>query len=60
MAGEMGKENAMRVLLMLALLMIVGCASHRARVDCEGLLKPINAPAPIVSHGRNSANEAPR
>jgi hypothetical protein len=31
--------------LALALL-VVGCASHRTRVDCDGHLKPINAPAP--------------
>jgi hypothetical protein len=33
--------------LALALLM-VGCASHRTRVDCDGHLKPINTPAPTA------------
>jgi hypothetical protein len=29
-------------------LLVVGCASHPSRVDCEGHLKPINAPAPAT------------
>lgn len=33
------------VALVLSLLM-VGCASHPTRVDCEGHLRPINVPAP--------------
>jgi hypothetical protein len=35
-------------ILMLALI-VAACASHRARVDCEGKLKPINAPASAKS-----------
>ena len=34
--------------LVLALL-VVGCASHPKRLDCDGHLKPINAPAPAKS-----------
>jgi hypothetical protein len=26
-------------------LLVLGCASHPRRVNCEGHLKPINAPA---------------
>jgi hypothetical protein len=33
--------------LALAVLM-VGCASHPKRVNCEGQVKPINAPAPTA------------
>ncbi len=29
-------------------LLVVGCASHRTRVDCDGHLKPINTPAPTA------------
>ena len=30
-------------------LILVGCSSHPRRVDCEGHLRPINAPAPVGS-----------
>jgi hypothetical protein len=33
--------------LVLALLM-VACAAHPKRVNCDGQLKPINAPAPTA------------
>ena len=36
--------KTMRVMALA--LLVVGCASHPSRVDCEGHLKPINAPAP--------------
>lgn len=29
------------------LLVLAGCSSHPRRVDCEGHLRPINAPAPV-------------
>lgn len=29
------------------LLILVGCSSHPRKVDCEGHLRPINAPAPV-------------
>ena len=29
------------------ILILAGCSSHPRRVDCEGHLRPINAPAPI-------------
>ena len=38
------------VLLALGLL-LAGCATHRTRVDCEGRLRPINAPAPVTPAG---------
>jgi len=27
-------------------LLLAGCAAHGTRVDCDGHLRPINAPAP--------------
>jgi hypothetical protein len=36
-------------LLTLFLLLLVGCSAHRTRVDCEGHVTPINAPAPALS-----------
>ena len=39
----------LRTMAALALAMLVaGCASHPRRIDCEGHLKPINAPAPVT------------
>ena len=39
-------------LLAIALtLLAASCASHPRRVDCEGHLRPINAPAPVSSGG---------
>ena len=29
-------------------VVLIGCASHPRKVDCEGKLRPINAPAPAV------------
>jgi hypothetical protein len=33
--------------LVLAMLLLA-CASHPTKVDCEGKLRPINSPAPAV------------
>jgi hypothetical protein len=42
-------NRKLRNLLVMALaLIVVGCASHRTRVNCDGQLKPINAPAPTA------------
>jgi hypothetical protein len=30
-------------------ILVAGCSSHPTRVDCEGHLRPINAPAPVIS-----------
>jgi hypothetical protein len=30
------------------LLLAAGCSAHRTRVDCDGRLHPINAPAPAA------------
>jgi hypothetical protein len=30
-------------------LILAGCSSHPRKVDCEGHLRPINAPAPANS-----------
>ena len=32
-------------------LLLVGCATHRTHVDCDGRLRPINAPAPVTPGG---------
>lgn len=40
---------SLKTVLAAALALIaVGCASHRTRVDCEGHLSAINAPAPAT------------
>jgi hypothetical protein len=31
----------------LGLLLLTACSSHPRKVDCEGHLTPINAPAPV-------------
>ena len=40
----------MKLMVMVLVLLTGACSTHRARVDCEGRLKPINAPAPISSN----------
>ena len=43
---------AVKAIAVLVLALgIIGCASHRTRVDCEGHLQPINAPAPAKPAG---------
>jgi hypothetical protein len=43
---------ALKAIVFLVLALgTVGCASHRGRVDCEGHLQPINAPAPAKPTG---------
>jgi hypothetical protein len=32
----------------LAFALLLGCASHPLKVDCEGKLRPINPPAPAA------------
>ena len=36
----------MKRLVWIALLALAGCAAHEIKVDCDGKLQPINAPAP--------------
>lgn len=36
---------------LVTLWLLLGCASHPKRPDCEGHLKAINAPAPPASAG---------
>jgi hypothetical protein len=38
-------------LVALLLLLVAACSGHPKRVDCEGHLRPINAPAPMKSSG---------
>ena len=35
---------------------LTGCAAHPPKVDCEGKLRPINPPAPVV-HGDDTRHE---
>lgn len=37
--------------LFATLWLLLGCASHPKRPDCEGHLRPINAPAPVALSG---------
>ena len=39
----------MKPLTLFLLLLTLGCSAHRTRVDCEGHVTPINAPAPALS-----------
>ncbi len=32
-------------------LLVAGCAAHQRRVDCDGRLRPINAPSPVTPGG---------
>ena len=43
---------SLKAMVTVALLVfIAGCASHPPRIDCDGHLKPINAPAPVTRAG---------
>jgi hypothetical protein len=42
------RDSSAWLVILLALLM-AGCGSHPKRVDCDGHLRPINAPAPVPS-----------
>ena len=39
----------MKLVVILLALLMAGCSAHRTRVDCEGKLKPVNAPAPVAA-----------
>jgi hypothetical protein len=42
-------QLSLRTLWAMALgLLLVACASHPTRVNCDGQLRPINAPAPTA------------
>jgi hypothetical protein len=41
--------NPRTVLMALVLLGLLGCSAHPKRVDCEGHLRPVNAPAPSIA-----------
>jgi hypothetical protein len=45
------KLRSSKLMLMGAALglLAAGCSVHRTRVDCEGTLRPINAPAPAAT-----------
>ena len=48
----------MKPLTLFLLLLTLGCSAHRTRVDCEGHVTPINAPAPALSSPK-PPSEAP-
>ncbi len=50
----------MKLMVMVLVLLSCACSAHRTRVDCEGRLKPINAPAPISSNDATPATGARR
>jgi hypothetical protein len=45
----MNFSNPRTLLTALLLLCLLGCSAHPKRVDCEGHLRPINAPAPATA-----------
>jgi hypothetical protein len=45
-------NNFLKTTVVIAVVLLAGCASHR--VHCEGHLKPINAPAPATPAGGQS------
>ena len=47
-------KNLLKTTVVIAVVLLAGCASHRTRVNCEGHLKPINAPAPVTPGGGKS------
>ena len=42
----MNATNTYLIAACLSLLLLTACSSHPRKVDCEGHLTPINAPAP--------------
>ena len=43
----MSVMNRRRGAFALLLVLLCGCSAHPKRVDCDGHLRPINAPAPV-------------
>ena len=35
-------------------LLLAGCAARELKVECDGKLQPINAPAPAIHEGKAS------
>ena len=50
----------MKLMVMVLVLFTCACSTHPTRVDCEGHLKPINAPAPMSSNNGTPAIGARR
>ena len=50
----------MKLMVMVLILLTSACSAHRTSVDCEGRLKPINAPAPMSSNDAKPAIGARR
>jgi hypothetical protein len=44
------------LLISIAAMLLMGCASHPVKVNCEGTVRPINPPAPAV-HSDGPAHE---
>ncbi len=45
----------MKSILIVLFLLTCACTAHRTRLDCQGRLSRINAPAPISSSTRTPA-----
>jgi starvation-inducible outer membrane lipoprotein len=43
--------KAPTTLAIALVVLLAACASHPKRLNCDGHLKPINAPAPAVAAG---------
>jgi hypothetical protein len=54
------RRNGMNGLIGTVLLVaLVGCSARPVHVDCDGKLRPINAPAPIAkATGTNAVTQA--
>lgn len=45
------RTKCIRLVTLTFALLLTACSAHPRKVDCEGHLKPINAPAPAVPAG---------
>jgi|HubBroStandDraft_3_1064219.scaffolds.fasta_scaffold02633_6 hypothetical protein len=43
--------NPRSLLMILVVLGLFGCSGHPRKVDCDGHLRPVNAPAPASKAG---------
>jgi hypothetical protein len=42
-------RTALKIVLLVSLVFTGACAHREVRVDCDGLLRPINPPAPKIA-----------
>ena len=48
----------MKLVVIVLVLLVSACSSHRTRIDCEGHLKPINTPDRMASNDGAGASGA--